>query len=158
MNARSFSHAGRLGLISLFLAGPLAAAPTPPKTPPPGKPAKVEPAEPEVPESVFVVPESPKDGKDPFFPNSTHAYQTPVVKAAGPRTNAEVSLLVNGIIPGDKPLVMINGRTFGPGETAEVRDNSGQRQRVKCLEIRSDSVIVEVNGLRRELRLKPSLK
>src|ERR1051325_8237949 len=52
-------------------------------------------SEPEIPLSVFVMPAEPKDGKDPFFPNSLRPYarkQTQTTKAA-PRSEEHTSEL-----------------------------------------------------------------
>ena len=149
MKASFLRGSFRAGMISFLLAGSLAAAPSAPKSTTPPKAAKPEPVEPETPQSLFTIPTNPKDGRDPFFPNSTRS--APVI-ATGPKTNASpVSLVVNGI---STDFVILNGRTFGRGETAEVPMGNG-RTRVTCVEIKLDSVVVEVNGERRELRPKP---
>ena len=110
-------------------------------------------AEPDIPLSQFVMPTNPKAGRDPFFPNSMHPYaskQTTTNRAAV----AEVTLSLNGITPGK--LVMINGRTFSEGEEGDVKTTAGSRH-VRCLKIKEDSAIVEMEGERRELRLRQGL-
>lgn len=49
---------------------------------------------------------------------------------------------------------MINGRTFEPGEEGEVRLSNGAKVLIKCEEIRTDSTVIVLNGVRRELRLR----
>lgn len=106
----------------------------------------------EIPQSVFVIPSNPKDGRNPFFPQSLTA--TPVVK---PREGASVDLsgvVLNGITSPPRRTAMINGRTFEPGEEGEVRLPSGSKVMIKCEEIRADSTVIQINGMRRELRLR----
>jgi hypothetical protein len=54
-----------------------------------------------------------------------------------------------------RPLVIINDRTFGVNDEQEVVTPQG-RVRVRCIEIRlkDEATIVEVNGGRRELRIR----
>jgi hypothetical protein len=109
----------------------------------------------ELPQSVFTIPTNTKEGKDPFFPNR------PVVAVApGPKTTnpgpavVSIKLTLKGISGSrQKPLAIINGRTFEKGEEAEIVTTGG-RTRVRCVEIREDSVLIEVNGARQELRMR----
>jgi len=75
-----------------------------------------QPAAPEVvSRSVFVIPTNPKDGRDPFFPNSTRLYET--VSAAQPHIGDVSSLILKGISgPPDHRLAIINNHTFGVGD------------------------------------------
>ena len=106
----------------------------------------------DIPQSVFVIPDTPEEGRDPFFPNSSHA-GTP-----GPKPSASAgadALVLNGIggTP-DHKLAMINGRTMAEGETNEVNTAAG-RVRIRCLEIKGESALIEViGGERRELHLR----
>jgi hypothetical protein len=53
---------------------------------------------------------------------------------------------------------MINGRTFEPGESGEVKiPGSNDRLLIKCIEVKADSVIIEISGRRRELKLRSGL-
>jgi len=108
-------------------------------------------AEPDIPLSQFVMPANPKAGRDPFFPSSMHPY---AIKSAAKAVVAEVSLTLNGITPGK--FVMINGRTFSEGEEGDIKTAAGPR-RVRCLKIKEDSAIIEMDGGRRELRLRQGL-
>jgi hypothetical protein len=109
-----------------------------------GEPAAVdEPAPRPVPlKSVFR--DDPK-GKDPFFPNSSRR------QATEPKPRKELivgpqSLILRGIIgPADQRIALINGRTFATGEELRVRVENGEMT-VKCVEIRSASVVVQLNG------------
>jgi hypothetical protein len=59
---------------------------------------------------------------------------------------------MNGIVP--KVNVMICGKTFYPGEEADVRDTSGVRIHIRCIEVKEDSATIEAGGERRELHLR----
>lgn len=110
-----------------------------------------------VPKSVFV--DDPEKGKDPFFPLSgrrTYVAPRPVVQSP---TATEPSVLfkllqLKGIsgVKGE-PLAIINGSTISEREVADIR--CGARiVRVRCLEIRSSSVIVELDGTGESCELK----
>jgi hypothetical protein len=102
--------------------------------------------------SVFNMPASPKDGRDPFYPASSRPYQTAVV-ASAKTADLNMSLLVLQGISGQPPhrLVIINKRTFAVGDDSEVSTSQG-RIRVHCLEINENSAVIEANGQRHELR------
>jgi hypothetical protein len=64
------------------------------------------------------------------------------------------ALVFNGIAgTQDHRLAMINSKTFAEGEEALVNTPSG-RIRVRCIEIKGDIVVIEVNGERRELHFQ----
>jgi hypothetical protein len=134
----------------LFLAVPLLAAAAiaaPVVTPTVTTP--VEAATP--PKSVFV--DRPDFGKDPFFPSSKRRGE--VV-----RTNTVVEPVANfkdlalkGIsTTKERPLAIINNKTFEVGEEGEVRVN-GLLVKVKIIEIHEKSAVVSVNGVTKELFL-----
>lgn len=102
--------------------------------------------------SVFILPTSPKEGRDPFYPASTRPYQSAVVPGAKP-SELNLNLLVLQGISGQPPhrLVIVNKRTFAVGDDSEVSTSQG-RIRVHCLEINERSAVIEVNGQRHELR------
>lgn len=102
--------------------------------------------------SVFILPASPKEGRDPFFPASSRPYQTAVVPSAK-TSELNLNLLVMQGISGLPPhrLVIINKRTFAEGDDSEVSTSQG-RIRIHCLEITANSAVIEVNGQRHELR------
>jgi hypothetical protein len=108
----------------------------------------------EIPESVFIIPSTPKEGRDPFFPQSTRTL--PVAPKTPKQPRMDISAIVlNGIVPsGPKRTAMINGRTFEVGEEADVRLPDGTKMHVKCEEIKEDSATIKVNGQTRELRLR----
>lgn len=105
----------------------------------------------EIPKSVFVIPSSPKQGRNPFFPQSAEVVQQPVKTS-----NVDPSMFVlNGITPnGPKRTAMINSRTFEAGESGEVRLPIGGKALIKCEEIRADSVLIIFDGQRRELKMR----
>jgi hypothetical protein len=113
-------------------------------------------APPSIPQSNFIHPRSPAEGKDPFFPKSMRPFVNPVAV----RTNIPVEpvhLRLNGITGPPKRLAMINGKTFEAGEEAEVKSETGGRLRIKCIEIKDESVLIEVGGERQELSMRAKL-
>ena len=106
----------------------------------------------EIPKSVFVVPASAQEGRDPFFPESTRMYVVAVTNTQVRLPTAELVLKILSGTPAS-PLASINNHTFGVGEEADVLTPTG-RVRVRCLEINlnDEAVLVEVGGERRELR------
>lgn len=108
----------------------------------------------ELPKSVFVLPANPDEGRDPFFPNSTRPYATSTPAAPARPAAAPVSLVLKGFSgPVDRRLAIINNRTFEAGEEGDVVFPGG-RIKVRCVEIRDESVVIEMGGERRELRLR----
>jgi hypothetical protein len=105
----------------------------------------------EVPKSVFAIPATIKDGRNPFFP---YAPQPKPVPAPGPSQVITEGFILNGITSPPKRTAMINGRTFEVGESAEVRVG-GSKVLIKCEDIRDSSVIINVGGQSRELRFRP---
>lgn len=107
-----------------------------------------------IPVSVFTVPTDSKHGHDPFFPGST---RTPggSFRAAQPKsTQSDVVLLLNGLSGSlAHRLAMINGKTVAETEEIEIVTGLG-RTKVRCVQIKAESVVVEVDGSRRELHLR----
>jgi len=95
-------------------------------------------------------------GKDPFFPNSKRLLPKPVVSTGGTQLKPDW-LVLNGFsaAPNGK-LAMINGRTFAIGEESTLK-HGAQSMKVKCIDIKDDSVVVEVNGSTKELKLRTGL-
>ena len=113
-----------------------------------------------VPLSVFVMPTTREEGKDPFFPRSARPYGPGPVK---PSTTKEppvmpvVELKLNGISGTvEHRLAIINGRTFDAGEEGEVRSGAA-RVRIRVVEIKADYVIVMAAGQEQVLRLRTGL-
>ena len=102
--------------------------------------------------SIFTQPTISKEGRDPFFPNSTRPYQAAVVPSTR-ATEVDFDSLVLQGISGVAPnrLAVINKRTLGVGDYAEVSTSKG-RIHIHCLEINANSALIEVNGQRHELR------
>ena len=99
--------------------------------------------------SVFVLPSNSKEGRDPFFPNSNRPYE--IAAAANTRTGNVASLVLKGFSGSlNHRLVIINNHTFAAGETGSVVTSDG-RVRLRCIEIKTNSVIIEVGGQQREL-------
>jgi len=99
--------------------------------------------------SVFALPASPADGRDPFYPDSNRPYEAAM---AGAKSKDEISLLEFKGLSGtsDNRLAIINNHTFAVGDDEYVLTSQG-RVHIHCLEIRANSVIVEVSGQRHEL-------
>ncbi|MGD1089167.1 MAG: hypothetical protein ABR955_10645 [Verrucomicrobiota bacterium] len=109
------------------------------------------PAPAEAPKSLFVMPDKPEEGRDPFFPNSMRPYEAAI--AANRHSAAVGSLELKGF-SGDPlhRLVIINNHTFAEGDEQYVLTIAGRIQ-VRCIKIQSDSAIVEADGQRVELSL-----
>jgi hypothetical protein len=109
-----------------------------------------QPAAPEVvTQSVFVIPTNAREGRDPFFPNSTRLFEDTVSKT--PPVGDVSSLVLRGISgsPGHR-LAIINNHTFAAGDEGEVV-TPHTRIHIRCVEIKDNSVVVESGGQRHEL-------
>jgi hypothetical protein len=111
----------------------------------------------EIPQSVFIIPSTPKEGRNPFFPQSTLGVPVPKPSPNVTPTDPAIGLVLNGITSPPRRTAMINGSTFEPGEEHEIKLTDGTRRLIKCEEIKNDSAIINVNGVRRELKLRSGL-
>jgi hypothetical protein len=103
----------------------------------------------EPPRSVFTVPADFKAGRDPSFPDSTRPYEA--VAAANPKVADVTSLVLKGFSGAlDRRLVIINNHTFAAGDEGDVTTPLG-RIHLTCIEIKTNSVVIEVGGQRHEL-------
>lgn len=121
--------------------------------------AKTNQAAIEIPRSVFTIPVKAADGRDPFFPLSRRmVVETKPGKIGETPTPPPVAVSLKGISrgAGNKRFALINDKTFTVDDEHEVVMNNS-RVRIHCIEIKEDSVIVEVNGVRQELRMRPGL-
>lgn len=99
--------------------------------------------------SVFVIPSNPKEGRDPFFPDSDRPYE--IAAAANPQAGNVTSLVLKGFSgPLNHRLVIINNHTFAAGDEGNVITPSG-RIHLRCVEIKTNSVVIETGGQRHEL-------
>jgi len=99
--------------------------------------------------SIFILPSNPKEGRDPFFPNSNRPYE--IAAAANVQTGNATPLVLRGISGSqNRRLVIINNHTFAAGDTGDVVTSDG-RVHLRCIEIKTNSVVIEVGGQRREL-------
>ena len=107
-------------------------------------------------QSVFVIPKKATEGKDPFFPSSTRVFNIePEAKPKGPVVVVG-ELALKGISgTAAEPLAIINTTTFTTGEENDVITAAG-RMRVRCvaIDVVHGTVLVQVGGQRRELRLQ----
>lgn len=109
-----------------------------------------------IPRSVFTIPTTAGSARDPFFPSR-------IIQAEDSKPQATTNvvhpssltcLVLKGLSGApSNPLAMINGRTMARGEDAEINTDCG-RLLVHCVDITTNSAIVEVDGERRELRLR----
>ena len=129
------------GLTLAALAAEPAAKPAAPAT----KPAPVPP-----PRSVFTQPASVHDGRDPFYPESNRAFET--TQASTVHAVEVNNLVVKGFsIVNGHPMVIINNHSFMVGDEGDVLVTGG-RAHLRCVEILSSKVVVEVNGAHHEIR------
>jgi hypothetical protein len=99
--------------------------------------------------SVFILPSNPKEGRDPFFPDSDRPYE--IAAAANPQAGKTASLVLKGFSgPLNHRLVIINNHTFAAGDEGNVITPSG-RIYLRCIEIKTNSVVIETGGQRHEL-------
>src|ERR1051326_4155852 len=81
-----------------------------------------------IPQSVFVIPSQPSEGRNPFFPQSRMGFQaTPPSTKPHENVIDTSSFVLNGITSPPKRTAMINGRTFEVGEAGEVKLPSGAK-------------------------------
>ena len=100
-------------------------------------------------------------GKDPFFPKSKRReVAAPVIAVNTPLPPGELpaGMVLKGLSgTKDKPLAIINNYTFAEGEESEIRI-ANQIYRIKVVEIKERSVMVQVNGTEaRELAFRANL-
>ena len=99
--------------------------------------------------SLFVMPSSPSEGRDPFYPNSTRPYEDVVIK----HTVDVPSFTIRGFseIAGHR-YVIINNHTFGQGDEGDVITPAG-RIHLRCLTVGIDSVMIESGGSQQLLKI-----
>jgi hypothetical protein len=108
----------------------------------------------EIPKSVFTIPNAGGVARDPFFPTRIIQGEVATVQPTNSRPSTLGCLTLKGLSGApSSPLAMINGRTMARGEDAEINTDCG-RLLVHCVDITTNSAIVEVGGERRELRLR----
>ena len=105
------------------------------------------------PRSIFEQPTSPKDGRDPFFPNSMRYFASMVVPTTKSKDLSTLVIRGKSGLP-DHPLVIINDVTFAEGDERDVITPDG-RIHIHCLQIVGDLVVVEANGQHHQLRYDP---
>jgi hypothetical protein len=111
-------------------------------------------ATPDVPQSVFTIPTTGGLARDPFFPTRIIQQEVATVQPTNSRPSSIGCLTLKGLSGApSNPLAMINGRTMARGEDAEILTDCG-RLLVHCVDITTNSAIVEVSGERRELHLR----
>jgi hypothetical protein len=117
-----------------------------------GEAAKSAPVQPGPSRSFFLMPANVREGRDPFYPESSHPYEA---AAAASHSAVEIStLLFKGVsrTATGQYVAIINNHAFAVGDEGAVRTQGGSVH-IRCLEIRPDIVVVEINGQKRELNL-----
>ena len=124
-----------------------------------GKPAATPAPEAPPPRSAFVI--DSQFGKDPFFPKTTRLVRAPV------RTNEVVTTNPTQFPDGDiriqgfsnqrgKIIVILNGKSFEKGEKADLTIR-GLRTPVRCLDVTERTILLEINGVTKELNLPANI-
>ena len=129
-------------LIVALAAGAAGAQADPPKAPQP-KPA--------LPRSIFIMPASVRDGRDPFFPESPRPYEDAV---ASQQSQQATAFVIKGLsIEHGRAMVIINNHTFAVGDEGDVLTTTG-RVHLRLAAIGANSATIEVNGSKREISIK----
>lgn len=115
-----------------------------------GEPPKAEPAKTAPARSVFVMPASPREGRDPFFPESPRPYEDSVTITN--RTDASVITVKGLSIEHGRAMVIINNHTFAVGDEGDVLTGGGHVH-LRLMEVRTDAAVIEINGSRREISI-----
>jgi hypothetical protein len=107
------------------------------------------------PRSVFTLPMSSREGRDPFFPESQRLYEE-----IGPRVAHTVdtsSFVIHGSSWQDgRRLVIINNHTFAAGDEGDVITADKVRVHLRVIRIHDDIVVIEANGTKREIKIANS--
>ena len=109
--------------------------------------------------SVFI--NDPSFGRDPFFPNSSRrplVVTNTVVQVftPSPPTVPEDIFLKGVNILKDRRLAIVNNYTVAQGEEFELK-LKGKIYRVRCVEVKERSAVIRVDGVNKELPLRPGL-
>ena len=104
--------------------------------------------------STFVMPGTPKEGVDPFYPKATSVYPSTNTAPVKAQTSGIELLKLTGNL--GTSFASINNQNMAVGETQEIKTSSGPVS-VHLLQINTDgSIIIEVNGERRQLKANPA--
>jgi hypothetical protein len=104
-----------------------------------------------IPVSVFVF--DPKKSRDPFYPGwrpLSQVRQSTNQTAAPAPVALELNLTgISG--SGSRRFAIINNRSMTSGEEADFKTSSGSTIRVRCAEIRDQSIVVVLGGSERKI-------
>jgi hypothetical protein len=96
------------------------------------------------------MPASARDGRDPFFPESSRPYESSLTITNQPQA---ILLTIKGLsVEHGRAMVIINNHTFAVGDEGDVLTGS-KRVHLRLVEIRAGTAVIEVNGSRRELHI-----
>ncbi len=109
--------------------------------------------------SVFI--NNPSFGRDPFFPNSSRRPLAPtntvVEVIVPPAPTVPDDIFLKGVnILKDRRLAIVNNYTVAQGEEFELK-LKGKTYRVRCVEVKDRSAVIRVDGINKELPLRPGL-
>ena len=107
------------------------------------------PAKPVPAHSNFIQPSTPREGRDPFYPESARPFESTAPVKRGPEITFYLKSPGFSETSGTR-LVIINNHTFSVGDEGDVLTAAG-RVHLHCVEIRNDLTVVEINGQRREI-------
>jgi hypothetical protein len=99
------------------------------------------------PRSVFTQPATQREGRDPFFPESTRVMDSVVAATHAMDTTTTLTVKGYSVVNGH-PMVIINNHSFMTGDEGDVLSGT-IRAHVHCLDIQPGTVVVEVNGARK---------
>ena len=95
--------------------------------------------------------DDPQFGRDPFYPTSQRRRGqrtvTPILTPDAPVTELTLKGISGSV---QRPLAIINNRTFAVGESADMKVNN-QILKVRCVEINDKVVKITINGVPKEL-------
>lgn len=98
--------------------------------------------------SVFTMPTGPREGRDPFYPDSNRPYEAN--KPVGSVVEAN-SFSVKGLsVQNGHSMVIINNHTFATGDEGDVLTAAG-RVHIHLVQIHDNIAVILVNGTKREL-------
>lgn len=111
--------------------------------------------------SFFSDPTESGFGKDPFYPKSTRLTRSKVTKTEDdvpPPPDFPTELVLKGVsFVGGKKLAIINNQTVAEQEEFSIRI-AGKQVKGQCVEIKEKSAVLKVNGVTKEVPLRPGVQ
>lgn len=98
------------------------------------------------------MPAGTRDGRDPFFPESTRPYEDAVVAKPTQPVVANLFTVKGESVEGGHAMVIINNHTFAEGDEGDVSTPNG-RVHLRLIEIRGNIAVIETDGNKHELNI-----